>query len=488
MHGWIHPLNVMDSALSWILKNYSKNMLLLPRFIQTTDNEHTVSDERVTSMDDVHQCPPEILRHCASILEFSACLLRNSVSKNLYASVPIVSDLLASVDDEICDHAVCLLSALSLPPAMHKQQRPDHQLHTTQLHQASSSPFAAASLSPGNIHRTDVHDRLMATARAWGTRAMGFGLCQAVMTDDSIHGQGTLPVEMGLVHCSYYGDSSENENEKDDATKLIEISLSLPEMLAEGQFDGGNVSSPESSTASLEGTGDSEHAASKKRRRVTQGGGNVNIMTNQKKQTKSTAELFFLAVEKVGGIGHIPSDRWFSLLADIRLARAFYSQETRCAAVNRRLLALIAILHSHPSQEAMSGYFQAQPELCVELVDLLRPVVSGANVSAASVVSENDWVTRSGMRQDAISNLVGNSTVLFDVRMLAIEALTALVLRRDGSTGALSGASRSSSVLTELGVGKGQYLGMLPTLIRYSLASLASTAAEAESSISTHPL
>ena len=195
LHGWMHPLNVMDSALSWILNNYAKQMLLLPPFADTTKEQNSVSDKRVHSIEDVYNCPTEILQHCATILQFSACLLRNAVSKNLYASVSLVSDLLASADDEISDHALSVLSALSLPPALHKQQRPDHQLHTTQLHQASGSPFAAASAGPINIHRTDVHDRLMATARAWGTRAMGFGLYNAVTVDDWIHGQGCLPTQ-----------------------------------------------------------------------------------------------------------------------------------------------------------------------------------------------------------------------------------------------------------------------------------------------------
>ena len=34
LHEWIHPLNVFDSALTWILKNYSHNLLLLPPFVE----------------------------------------------------------------------------------------------------------------------------------------------------------------------------------------------------------------------------------------------------------------------------------------------------------------------------------------------------------------------------------------------------------------------------------------------------------------------
>ena len=61
--------------------------------------------------------------------------------------------------------------------------------------------------------------------------------------------------------------------------------------------------------------------------------------------------------------------------------------------------------------------------------------------------------------------------VPYAIRTLAIEALTALVARRD-ATGTLTNVARQTNVLTELGVGKGQYLGLLPTLIRYSLAAL----------------
>jgi hypothetical protein len=56
-----------------------------------------------------------------------------------------------------------------------------------------------------------------------------------------------------------------------------------------------------------------------------------------------------------------------------------------------------------PSQEIMSGYFQAQPELCVELIDLLRPTVSSAAVSAAS--SSPNLQANSSLKQDAIAAL-----------------------------------------------------------------------------------
>ena len=55
---------------------------------------------------------------------------------------------------------------------------------------------------------------------------------------------------------------------------------------------------------------------------------------------------------------------------------------------------------------------------------------------------------------------------------MAIEALTALVGQRDGGNGSITTLSRQVNVLQEIGVEKGQYLGFLPTIIKYALASL----------------
>lgn len=48
--------------------------------------------------------------------------------------------------------------------------------------------------------------------------------------------------------------------------------------------------------------------------------------------------------------------------------------------MERRLGALSAVVWAHPTQEMVSGYFAAQPELCGELVDLLRETVSAGNI------------------------------------------------------------------------------------------------------------
>ena len=461
LFDWIHPLNVLDSALTWILKNYSHCLLLLPSF------GHAKEYPAASSLAEVQQCPSFILSHTQVILQFSTLLLRNSTSKHLYNSVELVSDLMAAANDAVADAAVGTLTALSLPPAPHAFSGADAPILSTQLHQSGS--------------KMDVQDRLLCTARAWGSRALGLGLFVTVTADDSLYGQGALPVELGEVHFSYTRSSTAVGKIPPNTSSLgEEITLTLSDMQLTDE--GVSSPSPDHSVASsplneVDGDGDLTMVtgASKKRRKVTSLL-NENLSTSNalKKRMRSTAELFFLAVEKAGSgrLENIPTDRWFSLLAEIRLARSFHSQADRCAAVNRRLLALTAVLNAHPFNEVMTGYFEAQPELCVDIVDLLRPLVSAASVSAVSTAHHRDT-----LRPDAVENLVSEVShdgVPFALRMAAVEALTALVSRRENASNQISGYGRLASVLSDLGVGKGQYLGLLPTLIRYSLAALGS--------------
>lgn len=192
-------------------------------------------------------------------------------------------------------------------------------------------------------------------------------------------------------------------------------------------------------------------------------------------------------------------DRLFSLLADIRLARSYRYQVL--PAVELRLQALITLLQQAASpastlqqQEMVSGYFQAQPELVGELVDLLRPTVSATfihpthppptfsrHVHDRGGSSSSPVATSSRLfPNDAVAHLADHGQVIpFSIRLLALEALTALVIRRDSSSnnnhnnGSLE--ARFTSVLNELGVGKGLYMGVLPTLLRYSLAAITTT-------------
>ena len=169
----------------------------------------------------------------------------------------------------------------------------------------------------------------------------------------------------------------------------------------------------------------------------------------------------------------MPQERLFALLSSIRLARSFHTSSSRIAAVKHRLRALICVVHAYPDQEGICSYFVAQPELTGELVDLLRPTVSSGHISTtgAKRSKEKNDDDENGSILAALSD---SPVVPYSIRSLAVEALTALVARRDmaQATNAATNIAKQTNVLIELGVGKGQYLGLLPTLIRYSLAAL----------------
>jgi hypothetical protein len=444
-------LNTIDACLSYYIQKYPFLLLIGPVKRKKSRGavkapDHVVS-KPAESMDDMKSVPVTVHKNICILVQFLAGMLVNASNKSVFNSVEELVDLLAAADDSIAAVALEALCNLAIPPALHKQQAPEAQQHTTALHNS----------------RTTSHKRLISLARGWGTRGSGLGLYTCSTADDSEFGQGALPKEAGELHFAFFKPhDSEEKKERDsdveveevDDSYLVRISLHKKDIVDNTSMVTESVKSDES-----------DEESKQKRRRVAP-------VTLGEQCIRSSAELFFKCLEKAGGRQQIPEDRLFPLLADLRLTRSFHCRATRRTAVERRLRALITILHSHPSQEIMSGYFQAQPELCVELIDLLRPTVSSASVSAAS--SNPTYQENLALKQDAIAALANSSNVPYEIRKLALEALTALVARRDGTSGALTGVARHSNVLSELGVGKGQYLGLLPTLIRFSLASLGS--------------
>ena len=442
---WITPLDLIDSALVFLMNKYPGLLLLEPskRLDRNACEENKNADTTkkfATSMEEVNNVPEEATQSLSVLLRFLCALLRNTTNKGVFNSVNEVGDLLAAADDSIASLALEVLAALATPPSLHKQMAPEGYQHSTALN------------DPG----VSCHRRLVALARGWGSRGAGLGLFQCVTADDSEFGQGGLPSEAGEVHFQYFAPEGDNPMSIDKGKPeafgdscLATIHLPYSEIVAGPLYP--DVES------------NKEVVSEKKRRRISS-------HRARGMKTNSTAELFFKCIAKVGGREKIPNDRLFPLLADIRLARSFHSMESRLAAIEYRLMALIAILYAHPSQEIMSGYFQAQPELCVELIDLLRPSVSASTVSAASAKTHGSGPGELGL----IESLANPTTVPYNIRNLAVETLTALVARRDGASGGLTGVARQSNILNELGVGKGLYLGLLPTLVRFTLASLKS--------------
>lgn len=217
-----------------------------------------------------------------------------------------------------------------------------------------------------------------------------------------------------------------------------------------------------------------------KRRKVVLSSTNAesaSASTTTHRQLKSTAQIFHECLSSIhqqlnqdnnNSKMSLPPEKQFTLLSQIRLARSFHTYSTRILATEYRLRAIICLLSAQPNQDTIGTFFEAQPELCGEMVDLIRPTVSGGNIVTTASTSSDQEKHSHDSSLLALSN---SPQVPFHIRTLAIEALTALVARRD-STGMSNNVARQVNVLSELGVGKGQYSGLLPTLIRHSLAAL----------------
>lgn len=409
---------------------------------------------------DVNSVPPSIIHAISTILRFLSTLLRHAVQKSLFNSVSELSNLLAAADDGVAALALEVLSNLAAPPLVHRLQSQEMTQHTSTLHASSSSDVAA---------------RLLVLARGWGTRGCGLGLATCVTTDDSASGQGALPRSAGKLVYDFLPPLSD---------KSFTVKLNVEDIVVNNtlELEASSTSgfTPVSNVSSRSATSTPEHQ-NEKRRKMS--GGRIGINGPASRQTKPTARLFFMCLDQIGGRSKISPENLFGLLAHIRLSASFHSQASRTAAVQRRMHALIAVIHSHPSQDVLAGYFHAQPELCAEIGDLVKPIVSPTAISATGVSSKRviamkgDGVdVEEERRQAAIASIVDPATpsnIPFNIRALALEVFTALVARKDDVAGAgLSPVARQTNVLGELGVGKGQFLGLLPTLIRYSLASL----------------
>ena len=447
----------MDKIITESLQQYP--LLLLSPIPRRTSGAFLSSSEQevgrvAQSLEECQSVPEEVWHTMQHILRFWEKLLRNASSKALFQSVEELVDLLACSRDEIADLALAALHALSLSPVLYKQSLELHQ-HPTQLQAPTRSDVIYSQA------------RLVTSARGYGSRDQGTGLYQLLCPEEDAVNFGNLTAEqreeLFRVQFQYYSEQGES---------MQEIKLSYPDLLlAETPKRAGN----ETSDLSLLSIKSSSSEASKKRKRgISSSESDEDPPFHSDREgskLQSTASLFFLALSR-SGTNKIPTDRLFALLTDIRLCRSLVTRQGRIDAVNRRLRALICILQSIQNFEILSGYFTAQPELCVELIDLLRPTISSANVATTSASQGRSW------HVDGIARLSSGgpaASIPFDTRILALEALNAVVSRRDGSSSSgLSGSARLSTILGELGVGKGQYLGMLPTLIRYSLASLGS--------------
>lgn len=182
LFGWIEPLNCIDSALTWILKEYGKQLLLIaPK-----------NESFTPTLELINTCPDTVTNVVKVLLRFSALLLENSTSKQLYNTV-LLREWLAAADDEIADAALELYYKASLPVQLHKQPHP------------SQDPISNWS--------ERVLPRLVTLTRGYGSAGSGTGLDWALGADDS----QALPMDVGRIWYRYYCN--------DDVEKTIELSV-----------------------------------------------------------------------------------------------------------------------------------------------------------------------------------------------------------------------------------------------------------------------
>ncbi|CAM9535395.1 unnamed protein product, partial [Phaeothamnion confervicola] len=350
-------------------------------------------------------------------LNFTSLLLRHSLNKHIYSSSEHLVALLAARDDALAAKALECVAMLALPPMLHRQQQaskragllPDIHSHSYAIHNDK-----AASA------------KLMELAQGWGGRGQGLGLLACCTADDA-----ALPPHAGDLYFEFSRDAAEDSGAAAaSAAGASPHSAGLVGTAAAGAGVGAGAGAAAGVRAPSPGAAPPPRA--------------VVVHFPEVHRQKGTAAALF---ERVVTQYDVPPSRWMALLARVRLAKAFATRETRCDAVTRRLLALVAVVQCHSSTDALLSYFQVQPELSQELVDLIK--------------AHTDARLR--------------ALVPLPARLLTIHALTALVAARGGGGGgnsALGNITRHTNVFQELGVARGQYTGLLPSLLRYAVAAL----------------
>ena len=100
---------------------------------------------------------------------------------------------------------------------------------------------------------------------------------------------------------------------------------------------------------------------------------NIFVASDELNST-STSDMFKGLIAK----HRVPENKHFQLLAQIRLSKSFSSLEGRRLCVKSRLEAILAVLFVHDSSDVLNGFFQAQPEFCHEIVDLVSERSGGS--------------------------------------------------------------------------------------------------------------
>lgn len=137
---------------------------------------------------------------------------------------------------------------------------------------------------------------------------------------------------------------------------------------------------------------------------------------------------------------HVPVKYHFSLFTKIRECYAARSKRSKEAIVVERMYALVALFYAFGESWDVTNYIEQSPELTRGIVELIRVEIY--------------------------------DTIPVQVRVGALQVLTALVHDRIGRGGGIGVLGRQSNVLSILGVTKGTPHGVFPSLVRFCMAEL----------------
>lgn len=454
LHHWITPLNLLDAVLTQLLREYPLVLVAPSSSAASYDDD----DGSLTAKEDgtLHaqvcdgsthllSVPDDVWDVVRSILHFFVDLLHHATSKHLFGSVPQVLGLLAASRDNVARLALQVVQECATPVIPKSLPEQNHHAPSATVPGGRLVAVSVAHRSIGfacdNHHH---HHTVSATAPVTPTP-----------TDTS-----TTPTPW--VRFAYRTDDDGSET----ASHLI---------LTEEDFginDDDNSNNDDQPTTLPASSG-------KKRRRGAGSAGRLPLRRSPHQQQtrlrKSTAEVFFLAKERAPRL--VGTAAQFALLCHIRVAGWDLDDWTRTGAgagvamrthhprsccgptsLEWRWRAILALLHTAPA-DTMALFANAQsPEWFRPFTQLLREAVAGVNDANAPHRRHHDGIA-------GLAGSDGGGTgPPFAHKLLAVQCLTALLLRRD--------ATRSASVLHDLGVGKSQTFGVLPVLLRYALASL----------------
>jgi hypothetical protein len=138
----------------------------------------------------------------------------------------------------------------------------------------------------------------------------------------------------------------------------------------------------------------------------------------------------------------MPPTEQFRALWVLRMLRHLKTSDGRVQYIRQQLQAVLILLCCFPSNSTLANFFQDKTCILNDIVFLLKTGPGSAEY---------------------------DTSVPLDVRLLAVHCLIAVVGSRDVSGSVLG---RFSWIQQELGVNRGQYMGLLPCLLRSAMSFL----------------